>query len=180
MLFNYEFLVTNLYSTRIEDVFNTYHNRGVVENSIKEIKDGFFMNKTDSHSFQINSVRMMLSALAFNIIQSMKRMVLPTTESCRQINTLRIRLFRIPAKIIQHARSKIIQLSKYNVYDSLFWNVLDQIQQTWEYRHSKINIILTKGKVCAKMVKRVQKNIKNEPRLEIHNLGSDFSLFNFL
>lgn len=130
MLFNYEFLVTNLYSTRIEDVFNTYHNRGVVENSIKEIKDGFFMNKTDSHSFQINSVRMMLSALAFNIIQSMKRMVLPTTESCRQINTLRIRLFRIPAKIIQHARSKIIQLSKYNVYDSLFWNVLDQIQQT--------------------------------------------------
>jgi len=129
MLFNYEFLVTNLYSTRTSDVFKTYHNRGIVENSIKEIKDGFFMNKTDSPDFQTNSIRIMLSALAFNIIQSMKCLVFPATESCRQINTLRLRLFRIPAKIIRHSRSNIIQLSRFNVYDSLFWKVLNQVQQ---------------------------------------------------
>jgi len=129
LLFKCEFLVTNLYSTRIEDIFNMYHNRGVVENSIKEIKDGFFMNKTDSSSFQINSIRMILSALAFNIIQSMKCLVLPATESCQQISTLRLKLFRLPAKIINHARNQIIQLSKHNVYDSLFWKVLNQVQQ---------------------------------------------------
>jgi len=127
LLFDYEFLVTNLYSTSITDVFKMYHKRGIVENSIKELKDGFFMDKTDSHSFKVNSIRAILSALAFNIIQSMKRLALPATESCEQINTLRLQLFRIPAKIVQHARSKIIQLSRFNVYDRLFWRVLKRI-----------------------------------------------------
>lgn len=127
LLFSYEFLVTNLQSINITDVFKMYHNRGVVENSIKEIKDGFFMNKTDSHSFRVNSIRAVLNALAFNIIQSMKCLALPATESCKQINTLRLQLFRIPAKIVQHSRSKIIQLSRFNVYDRLFWKVLKRI-----------------------------------------------------
>lgn len=129
LLFDHEFLVTNLYSTSITDVFKMYHNRGVVENSIKELKDGFFMNKTDSHSFKVNSIRATLSALAFNIIQSMKCLALPATESCKQINTLRLQLFRIPAKIVQHARSKFIQLSRFNVYDRLFWRVLKRINR---------------------------------------------------
>ncbi|WP_195701243.1 IS1380 family transposase [Companilactobacillus futsaii] len=128
LFFSYEFLVTNLYSIDITDVFKMYHNRGIVENSIKEIKDGFFMNKTDSHSFRVNTVRTILSSLAFNIVQSMKCLALPATESCKQINTLRLQLFRIPAKIIRHSRSKIIQLSRFNVYDRLFWRVLERIE----------------------------------------------------
>ncbi|QCX24688.1 hypothetical protein FG051_05990 [Companilactobacillus futsaii] len=57
-----------------------------------------------------------------------KCLVLPATESCKQINTLRLQLFRIPAKIIRHSRSKIIQLSRFNVYDRLFWRVLERIE----------------------------------------------------
>lgn len=87
-----------------------------------------FMNKKDSHSFQVNSFRAMLSVLAFNIVQSMKCIILPATESCKQINTLRLKLFRIPAKIIQHVRSKIIQLSRFNVYDRPSWRVLKRIK----------------------------------------------------
>jgi len=85
------------------------------------------MNRTDSHISKMNSIRAVLSALAFNIVQSMKCLVLLSTKSYKQINTLRLQLFRIPAKIIQHARSKFIQLSRFNIYDRLFWKVLKKI-----------------------------------------------------
>ncbi|WP_083488945.1 transposase [Companilactobacillus kimchiensis] len=79
------------------------------------------------HGFRVNSIRATLSALAFNIVQIMQCLALPATESCKQINTLRLQLFRITAKIVRHSRSKIIQLSRFNVYNRLFWKVLKRI-----------------------------------------------------
>lgn len=130
LLFHYEFLVTNLSEPLIEDLYRTYHQRGVVENSIKEAKDGFFLDKTDSHKFRTNAIRMLLSAVAYNIVQSMKCLVLPATESCQLIGTLRFKLFRVPAQIVRHAHNIIIKLSSTNVFDNLFWQVLHRIQQT--------------------------------------------------
>ena len=129
LLFRYEFLVTNLFTTSIQSLYRIYHQRGVVENSIKEAKEGFFLNKADSHKFTTNAIRMLLSAVAYNIVQSMKCLVLPATESCQQIGTLRFKLFRIPAKIISHAREKIIQLSSNNVFDRLFWQVFRRVRR---------------------------------------------------
>jgi len=124
----YEFLVTNLVEPTVSSLFDTYHQRGVVENYIKEIKDGFFLDKTDSHSYLINTFHMLISGVAYNLIQAMKSAVLPPTETTHSVMTLRFKLLHIPARIVLHARQTWIQLSSANVFDRLFWQVLHQIQ----------------------------------------------------
>jgi len=124
----YEFLVTNLVEPTVSSLFDTYHQRGVVENYIKEIKDGFFLDKTDSHSYLINTFHMLISGVAYNLIQAMKSAVLPPTEATHNVMTLRFKLLHIPARIVSHARQTWIQLSSANVFDRLFWQVLHQIQ----------------------------------------------------
>ncbi|TBX37767.1 hypothetical protein EUZ87_14865 [Lactiplantibacillus paraplantarum] len=44
---------------------------------IKEAKLVFFIDKTNSHSFLVNTFRMLLSAVAYNIVQAFKQTALP-------------------------------------------------------------------------------------------------------
>ncbi len=73
----YEFLVTNLVEPTVSSLFDTYHQHGAVENYI----DGFFLDKTDSHSYLINTFHMLISGVAYNLIQAMKSAALPPTET---------------------------------------------------------------------------------------------------
>ena len=73
----YEFLVTNLAEPTVSSLFDTYHQRGVVESYIK---GGFFLDRTDSHSYLINTFHMLISGVAYNLIQAMKSAVLTLTE----------------------------------------------------------------------------------------------------
>ncbi|WP_416240630.1 transposase [Levilactobacillus tujiorum] len=121
--------VTNLTTPTIDSLFNIYHQRGVVENYIKEIKEGFFLDKTNSHSYLVNTFHMLISGIAYNLVQAMKPAVLPLVERKHGIMTLRFKLLHIPARIVSHARKTWIQLSSANVFDRLFWHVLHRIQQ---------------------------------------------------
>uniref|UniRef100_UPI00352B8C7D transposase n=1 Tax=Aerococcus urinaeequi TaxID=51665 RepID=UPI00352B8C7D len=56
--FRHEYVVTNLAeSVPAEWVFQTYQQRGTMENYIKEEKHGFFLDKTDSSGFRENQAR---------------------------------------------------------------------------------------------------------------------------
>lgn len=55
LVFRHEYVVTNLAeSVPAEWVFQTYQQRGTMENYIKEAKHGFFLDKTDSSGFREN------------------------------------------------------------------------------------------------------------------------------
>lgn len=60
LLFRHEYIITN-YSNNVsaETVFWMYSKRGTMENFIKEAKNGFYFDKTDSPSFLENQARMM-------------------------------------------------------------------------------------------------------------------------
>lgn len=126
LLFKYEFLATNLEELSEKQIFPMYQKRGTMENFIKEAKHGFFFDKTDSSSFQANHFRMLLSSVAYNIIQLMKHLVFPETE---RISTIRFRFFRVAAKIVSHARKIQIQLSSSNVFQEIFWKILKNIHR---------------------------------------------------
>ena len=128
LLYRHEFVITNLNTVRPTDLFTTYHQRGVIENSIKEAKLGFFMDKTNSHSFLANTFRMLLSAVAYNIVQAFKQNVLPMEKRHCQITTLRWVAFHIPAIVIRHARRYILKLSSNNVFDEIYWSILAKIR----------------------------------------------------
>ncbi len=68
LLFSHEFIIINLTNLTAEAVFKLYHKRGRMENYIKEAKAGFFFDKTDSSTFNINAARIMVSVLAYNIV----------------------------------------------------------------------------------------------------------------
>lgn len=127
-LFHHEFLVTNLEDLFPAAVFPMYQHRGVMENDIKEIKYGFFFDKTDYTGFAQNATRMMLSGIAYNIVQMMKHFTFPKKDQKATVSTIRFKLFHIAAKVTTHARKICVQLSSTNVFDRLFWQVLHRIQ----------------------------------------------------
>ncbi|MGF2054720.1 transposase [Vagococcus fluvialis] len=129
ILFRHEFLITNLKELSSKQIFPMYQNRGAMENLIKEIKSGFFFDKTDSSSFQVSTFRMLLSSIAYNLIQLMKQLVFPETKKPKTIATIRFCLFRIAAKFVHHARKSQIQLSSSHVFEKIFWQIVDNINR---------------------------------------------------
>ncbi len=62
LFFIYSFFITNLGDAfSPKDIVLSYQKRGTMENYIKEAKNGFRIDKMNSHSFQVNEVKMMVS-----------------------------------------------------------------------------------------------------------------------
>lgn len=73
LLFQHTFIVTNLDGTiSSKTVFELYNKRGTMEIYIKEVKNGFFFDKTDSPTFIENYARMMMSVIAYNLLHCLK------------------------------------------------------------------------------------------------------------
>ena len=128
LLFKHEFIVTNLELAFASDVFELYHQRGAMEDLIKEVKSGFAFDKTDSSSFTANEFRMLLASVAYNLVQAMKQLVLPAELRNATVTTLRFKLFRLAGRVTHHARKLWLHLSSTNVFDSLYWQTLFNIQ----------------------------------------------------
>lgn len=130
VLFHHEYMITNL-SEKVsaETIFKLYQKRGTMENYIKEAKNGFFCDKTDSSSFVTNYARMMVSLLAYNLINFMKTLCLPAKEASFQIDTLRLRLFKVAGKLVHHSRKLFLKTSSTHMYQKQFYQLLTKIQQ---------------------------------------------------
>lgn len=124
---HYEFVVSNFENFDAKTMFKLYQNRGTMENYIKEIKNGFSFDKTDSSTFVANQVRMMLSCVAYNLIHLMKELAFPEEEKRTTISTIRFKLFHIAGRVTKHARKIRVRLSSVHVYETLFWKVLNNI-----------------------------------------------------
>ncbi|GMG62152.1 hypothetical protein TEHAB4_18990 [Tetragenococcus halophilus] len=125
----FQFVVTDFAHLSPQTIFQLYQKRGNMENFIKEMKTGFFADKTDSPSFLANKGRLALSFIAYNIIYLMKQLAFPQEKKTTMIDTIRFQLFHIAGKVTEHARQVQIHLSSTNVYNTLFWEVLTRIQR---------------------------------------------------
>lgn len=106
-------LVTNLTGGVSEELFQLYRKRGQSENFIKEMKSGFFGDKTDSSTLIKNEVRMMISCLAYNLSLFVKHL------AGGFVKTLTMSRFRklfvnIAGKCVKSARKQVLKLS--NLY----------------------------------------------------------------
>lgn len=57
----------------------------------------------------------------------MKQLAFPEAERKETIATTRFKPFRIASKVTKHARKICVQLASSNVFDELFWQVLQPI-----------------------------------------------------
>ena len=71
---------------------------------------------------------MMVSLLSYNITNFMRTLAFPEKSKGLQIQTIRLRLFKIAGKLIHTGRQMILKLSTHHVYQDEFLHILRQIQ----------------------------------------------------
>ena len=99
-----------------------------MENFIKECKLGFNMDSMNSHSMTVNANRLQISMLAYNLFNWFRRLVLPAKLRKLQIDTIRLKLFKIAAKLIHSARYLKFKLCSSCPYQEQFIKTLIKIK----------------------------------------------------
>jgi len=115
---NLRFLVTNLAGCS-RSIFSFYNDRGECENRIEEFKNGFAADRLSCHRFRANAFRLSLHSFAYNLV-NLFRLQWPPSMRSAQIETLRIQLFKIGARIRQTARCIRIHLASGWPFQDLF------------------------------------------------------------
>jgi hypothetical protein len=121
------FIVTNL-SWRCKRVVRFYNHRGTAEQWIKEGKNAIKWTRLSCHDFVDNQVRLQMFALAYNLGNFLRRLVLPRSMKTWAMTTLREKLIKIGAKVVHHARSVIFQMAEVAVPRHLFHAILARIR----------------------------------------------------
>jgi hypothetical protein len=119
---NPRFVVTNLPHDGRRLYEKVYCARGEMENRIKEQQLGLFADRTSSTSWWTNQMRMLLSGLAYVLIDYVRRVGLAGTElATAQVWTLRVRLLKIGAVVLRNTRRIRLLLSSAFPLQELFW-----------------------------------------------------------
>lgn len=118
---NTRFVVTNL-SDEPEDLYDLrYVTRGDMENRIKEQQLMLFADRTSCHEFQANQFRLLLSTFAYVLLEAIRREFLTGTELAKaQADTIRLKLFKIAARVCTSVRRIVFHLSSSYPHQQLF------------------------------------------------------------
>ena len=127
LLHMFTFIVTNMDSSP-EDLIRFYCKRGTMENFIKESKNGFDFGAVGSATKVVNANRLQIHALAYNIFNWFKRLALSAKMRKQQVDTIRIKLLKIAAKVVHSARYTIFKLCSSCPYKNEFYETLENIR----------------------------------------------------
>jgi len=118
---NTRFVVTNL-DEQPEIIYDErYVKRGDMENRIKEQQLGLFADRTSCHKFLPNQLRLLLASAAYVLIEHLRRVGLQGTElAAAQVTTIRLKLFKVAARITTSVRRVVLHLSSAYPYQRLF------------------------------------------------------------
>jgi hypothetical protein len=83
--------------------------------------------KLSCRRFKDNAARLHLFALAYNLANSLRQLALPRPIRSWSLTTLREKLIKIGAKVVQHAKYVIFQLAEVAVPRQLFAQILGRI-----------------------------------------------------
>ncbi|UCM93044.1 MAG: IS1380 family transposase [Rickettsia endosymbiont of Cimex lectularius] len=122
---NPRYVVTNL-AGKPEDLYDKiYCTRGDMENRIKEQQLQLFADRTSCHKWWANQLRLLLSGLAYTLIEYIRDKLLQGTELAKaQVGTIRLKLFKIGAIIIRNTRSIKFLLASSYPYQHIWNSVL--------------------------------------------------------
>ena len=126
MVYMYTFVVTNMDSSP-EYLFKFYCKRGLMENFIKESKSGFDFASVSSHTRMVNANRLQVHALAYNIFNWFRRLVLSVNMRKQRIDTVRLKLLKIAAKVVHSAGYITFKLCSSCPYKNEFYETLSNI-----------------------------------------------------
>ena len=113
-------MVTNLPGNSKKLYERIYCARGEMENRIEE-QQMRFADRTSAHRWWVNQFRLLLSALAYTLLETIRRLGLKGTRLVRaQVHTIRLKLIKIGAVIVRNTRRVRFLLASTCPYRDLF------------------------------------------------------------
>ncbi len=107
---NLRFVVTSDPALSARERYRFYCQRGDPENRIKELKQGLAMDRLSCHRFWANQFRLLLHAAAYLLFQHLRAMLAGTELAKAQVETLRLRLLKVGARVRESVRRVWVQL----------------------------------------------------------------------
>lgn len=128
---NARFVVTNLDDPPAAIYDGWYTPRGEMENRIKEQQLGLFADRTSCHKFVANQLRLLLASAAYVLIEHLRRVGLKGTELARaQVSTIRLKLFKIAARVRMSLRRVVLHLSSSYPYQPVLRRLVARLVPT--------------------------------------------------
>lgn len=110
---NNRYVITNLPIEQAEDVYDFYIQRGDMENRIKETQLQMFSDRMSCSLFHANFIRLLLSSLAYTLVETLRRKYLKETSlSKAYVGTIRTRLLKVGAWIKITSRRLRVHLAE--------------------------------------------------------------------
>ena len=121
---NPRYVVTNLEGEAQALYERLYCARGDMENRIKEQQLDLFADRTSCQRWWPNQFRLLLSSLAYTLLEALRRLALQGTELANAyVGTLRLKLLKIGAVVMKNTRRIRLLLSSACPYQELFFHV---------------------------------------------------------
>ena len=121
---NPRYVVTNLEGDGEQLYDRLYCARGDMENRIKEQQLDLFADRTSCHKWWPNQFRLLLSSMAYVLLEAIRRLALKGTELAHAyVGTIRLKLLKIGAVILRNTRRIRFLLSSSYPNQDLFFLV---------------------------------------------------------
>jgi hypothetical protein len=128
---NPRFVVTSLTAEQwaAQDLYEKFYcARGEMENRIKE-QMCLFADRLSTEEMKGNQLRLYFSALAYTLMEALRRLGLKGTEWAQaQVNTIRLKLFKIGAIVRISVRRIVLQLSSTYPWKSIYAHVFHSLR----------------------------------------------------
>lgn len=127
---NTRFVVTNLdMADDPQGLYDgMYCERGEMENRIKDQQLGLFADRASASAFHANQLRLLLSALAFVLLEGMRRMALNATDLAKASpQTIRLTLLKVGAVVVSNTRRVRLLMSRSHPDQALFRRVAESL-----------------------------------------------------
>jgi hypothetical protein len=119
---NPRFVVTNMPGDPAS-LYRFYTDRGQMENHIKDLKNALSADRLSCHRFLSNQFRLLLHTAAYILIFSLREELQKTSLASAQMDTLRLLLLKVGAKVLISARRIWFHLASSHPAQPL-WNLL--------------------------------------------------------
>ena len=130
---NPRFVVTSLTARQAaaQQLYETiYCARGEMENRIQEQQMGVFAGRTSTAWFRSNQIRLYFSSFGYCVMEALRRLGLAGTKMARaQCTTIRLRLFKIGARIWITARKVWISLASGYAWAEIFEQMYENLER---------------------------------------------------
>lgn len=125
---NPRYVVTNLPGNPQALYDDVYCARGDMENRIKEQQLDLFSDRTSCTKWWANQFRVLLSSLAYLLLQTLRSVALKGTELAQaQCGTIRLKLLKVGAVMLRNTRRIVFHLSSAYPYQKIFLTAVKRL-----------------------------------------------------